>query len=257
MAVAVAPFDVVSAPKEYVPCALCGTAPTTVVTEQDRYGLPTRVVQCTRCSLRYLNPRMTKDAYAEFYQHGYRPLLQRVKPGLTLADIEGNQWEYAAALSNTVALHVARYAGGQLVDVGGSTGIVGRLFHARWGFWVNVVDPSPDELARARGCCTFHATAEDWQPERTYDVALLCRTIDHLLDPLGVLTKLRQCSTLLIVDAMDVDRWPANSRYKVDHPYAFTRATFHALVKAAGWQPVHEWHREGGRYTGLVCSPQE
>lgn len=255
MAPAVAPVDVTTAPTEYVGCALCGTRPTVVVATQDRYGLPTRVVRCVSCGLRFINPRMTPEAYAQFYQHGYRPLLAQLFQRTYTADsIQADQMQYARDLAQEVAPWMPR--GGTLVDVGGSTGIVARHFRDRFGLEPTVIDPAPDELARATGCHTICASAEDAVIPPS-DVALLCRTIDHLLDPLGVLVRLRRAAGVLVVDALDVDRWPERWRYKVDHPYAFTRKTFHKLIAAAGWHPVHTWTRRGGKYVGLVCSPQE
>lgn len=258
-----AAFDVRAQPTEAVACALCGTTPYTVVATQDRYGLPTRVVQCVSCRLRFQNPRMTKAAFGAFYQHGYRPLLEQHYARLgadapTLAAIEADQMTYAANLLREVEpVMVRRLIGrARLLDVGGSTGIVGRVFGKRWGFDVTVIDPSADELARAKGCATICGSAEDVTFPKA-DVALMCRTVDHLLDPVSVLARLRQAVRLLVIDAMDVDRWGDAHRYKVDHPYAFTRDTLRRLVEAAGWHIRHEWQRRHGQYVGLVCSPQE
>ena len=255
LAGALAAFDVTAQPQQYVACALCGTGPTTTVATRDRYGLPVRVVRCVRCGLQFQNPRMTEQGYAAFYRHGYRPLVAYATGReIPMAELEADQWGYAAQLANTVAPWMPE--GARLLDVGGSTGIVGRLFRARWGGDVTVIDPAPDELARARDCWTVCVSAEHAEFPVS-DVALLCRTIDHLLDPLGVLRRLREAASLLVVDAMDVGQWPERARYKVDHPYAFTAATFHKIVTAAGWQIRQVWQRQQGRYTGLVASPQE
>ena len=245
------------AEREVVACNLCGLDDATVIAERDRYGLETRIVQCKGCGLRYQNPRMTLEAYAEFYRGEYRALIERLmgRP-YPLAEIEADQWRYAADLTNAAARWLEPTAGGALLDIGGSTGIVGRLCRARWGHHVTVIDPSPEELARARDCRTICAPAESATFPRA-DVALMCRTVDHLLDPKGVLTRLARVARLLIVDAMDVDGWPENSRYKVDHPYAFTGQTLMAVVRAAGWRVRAQWRRRGNQYVGLVCSPQE
>lgn len=224
-----------------------------MVAERDRYGLPTRVVACRGCGLRYQTPRMTAADYAAFYRSGYRPLLETyLRRPYPLREIEAEQWTYAADLTNAVARWLAPGGGGALLDVGGSTGTVGRLCRARWGYAVTVIDPSPEELAQARDCATVCASAEavDFP---ACDVALLCRTVDHLLDPRGVLERLRTAARTLVVDAMHVDGWPAEARYKVDHPYAFTAPTLKAMVEAAGWQVRAQWWRRGTQYVGFVC----
>lgn len=240
-----------------VPCNLCGADDTTVVAERDRYGLPTRIVQCRGCGLRYINPRQTADEYAAFYQHGYRPLLERwLKRPYPLSEIETDQWRYAADTTSALARWLEPYAGGSVLDVGGSTGVVGRMCRARWGMTVTVVDPSADELARARDCQTICGSAETVDLP-TVDVALVCRTLDHLLDPLGVLRRLRACARLLVVDVNNVDGWPPDHRYKVDHPYAFTEQTLKAMVAAAGWTIQAQWRRRGPQYVGVVCRTEE
>jgi len=257
-------FDYAAHSMERVTCNQCGSLHDFVVASSDRYGLPATTVQCgvEGCELRYLNPRMTKAAYAEFYAKHYRPLLTALlgRP-YTLSDVRENQRKYATELVKDVASWVEPYPSAQLLDLGGSTGIVARAFLDRWGGDATVVDPCEAELRYADGCETIRASAEDvrFDPQ-TFDVILLCRTIEHLLDPKGVLTRAREWVTpdgFLVVDAMDVDHWNEASRYKVDHPYAFTQATLRRMVTSAGWRVRGSWIRRNGQYVGLVCSPQE
>lgn len=49
-----------------------GTERDSVLVEWDRYMIPHRMVMCERCLLMRANPRMTKEAYAEFYNNEYR-----------------------------------------------------------------------------------------------------------------------------------------------------------------------------------------
>lgn len=249
-------WDLDEWPVEAVACNLCGGTATTPIADHDRYGLPVTVVQCRSCELRYLNPRMTAAGYAAFYAHGYRPLFEAHRGApLTTAELETDQRIYGGSLAHIVASRLPAVR--SVLDVGGSTGIVGRAFRARWGCDVTVVDPSAVELARAEGCQQIHASAEAVETFPAVDLALLCRTVDHLLDPMGVLTRLARTSARLIVDAMHVEGWPASARYKIDHPYAFTAETFAAMVTASGWDIVQTWWRGGTRYVGHLCRPKE
>lgn len=260
MSATITEFDVSAWPVAEVPCNLCGGTEVSVVAEQDRYGLPTRIVACVACGLRFISPRMSAEGYAAFYAHGYRPLFERLigRP-YTLRDIEADQLRYAADLGRTVAGRIP--ATPRLLDLGGSTGIVARHFRQMFGGTATVVEPCADELARATGCVPIHGSAETVTfPPASVDVVLLCRTVDHLLDPKGVLQRAREWiapSGVLVVDAMDVEAWPEQARYKVDHPYAFTADTLRALVEAAGWTVQQAWTRQQQRYVGLVCGPKE
>lgn len=244
---------------ELTRCNLCGLDDTEPAATKDRYGLPVTVVQCNGCGLRYLNPRMSPSRYMAFYRHEYRALLKSHEIDESIDSIEADQWEYAVELSSEVGRYMPKE--GRLLDLGGSTGIVGRLMMARFGGTLTVVDPSREELARARDCRTVQSLAEAVEfPLGSFEAVLLCRTIDHLTDPAGVLHKIRQWLVpggVLIVDAMDVDYWPVAHRYKVDHPYAFTDATLRAMVAdRAGFVIRSSWTRRNGKYVGLICSKE-
>lgn len=60
-------------PTEETKC-FCGIEPArdSVIVERDRYTIPHRMVMCENCLLIRANPRMTKEAYAEFYKNEYR-----------------------------------------------------------------------------------------------------------------------------------------------------------------------------------------
>lgn len=238
-----------------MPCAACGATTGSVLTTQDRYGLPARFLACA-CGLRYLSPRMTPEGYAAFYRDGYRALVAQIfgKP-FSLQEMAGEQWVYAIALANTIAPWFP--VGSTLLDVGGSTGIVGRHFKSRWGYDVTVIDPSPDELALARDCATICGGVETVETLPTVDVALLCRTMEHLLEPYVVLRRLRAVAQVLIVDARDTDVWDARGRYQIDHPYAWTRPSLLRALDDTGWRPRQSWTRSRGKYFGYLCDRKE
>ena len=56
---------------ESVSC-FCGSTDSKPVTSHDRYGFEHRMVLCKSCGIIYANPRMTEDAYRQFYEHEYR-----------------------------------------------------------------------------------------------------------------------------------------------------------------------------------------
>jgi len=59
---------------EDVPCCVCGGENFELLSEKDRYGLYVPVVICKDCGLIQTNPRMTQDAYNQFYELEYRKL---------------------------------------------------------------------------------------------------------------------------------------------------------------------------------------
>lgn len=249
-------FDYATAEKETVACNLCGGYETKVVATTDRYGLDVTTVRCVGCGLRYQNPRLTAEASAAFYADGYRPLLSKFyQRAITPESIESDQWTYAAQVSSLLEPYVKR--GGTVLDIGGSTGIVAQMFHIRYGTDAIVIDPAVSEIARVRGSRVVQASAEDLPDLPPADLALMCRTVDHLRDPRGVLEKLRASCQMLFIDAVNVDASPREKRYKLDHPYAFTPKTLAAMVEKAGWQIHKTWVRHAMASFCYLCVPRK
>lgn len=59
---------------EEVPCCVCGGRNFELLSEKDRYGLYVLVAICKDCGLIQTNPRMTQEAYNQFYDIEYRKL---------------------------------------------------------------------------------------------------------------------------------------------------------------------------------------
>ena len=58
-------------PREAVSC-FCGAGEGVQIREIDRYGIPHRLVVCEECALIRATPRMTREAYCQFYNNEYR-----------------------------------------------------------------------------------------------------------------------------------------------------------------------------------------
>ncbi|MGH3868625.1 MAG: class I SAM-dependent methyltransferase [Pseudonocardiaceae bacterium] len=241
-------------------CNLCGVPGRAVeAAKRDRYGYPATFVVCQRCGLGYLCPQLSATQYAHFYSEVYRPLVSAYHGRRIDAEtVQLDQRDYATGLA-AFLLPLLPSAPRTILDVGGSTGAVSRVLAARLPARVTVLDPSPDELAvaRAAGMETVAGLVEDFDPgERSWDLVLLCQTIDHLLDVRGTLVALRQMIAgggRAFVDIVDVDvllrRTGSIERVvKIDHPYYLTRPTAMALFTLTGFTIVaerltHDGHR--------------
>ena len=130
---------------------------------------------------------------------------------------------------------------------------------------VSVLDPAPAELAIAHeaGLETIAGFIEDFDPGgRTWDLVLLCQTIDHLTDANAALATLRRLTApagRAYVDIVDVDILlrrigRVEGVAKIDHPYYFTRATAAALFHLTGFSIVAERLSDDG-HRGFVLAP--
>lgn len=248
-------------------CNLCEArgAALIAVARRDRYGYAARFVVCARCGLGWLSPRMTAASYAAFYRGVYRPLVSAFHGRrIDAATLRSEQHDYATELAAFLAPLLERRPR-SILDVGGSTGVVAGVLAARLNARATVLDPAPDELAvaRAAGMETIAGFAEQLDPgPRTWDLVLLCQTIDHLLDVRGTLAALRRMTATggrAFVDILDVDLMLQRAGaiehvVKIDHPYYLARLTAAAFFARAGYTIVAERVSADG-HRGFLLAP--
>jgi SAM-dependent methyltransferase len=248
-------------------CNLCGGERLVEVARSDRYAFDQRAVLCARCGLGFLAPRLTAQEYAGFYERIYRPLVSAYH-GRTIdaVTVQDDQHGYAAELVAFLRASLPS-APGSILDVGGSTGLVAGAVRDALGGAITVLDPAPDELAvaAAAGMETIEGFAEDLDAAgRTWDLVLLCQTIDHLLDVRATLATLRAATSPrghAFVDVLDLGyavaaKGTIEGAVKVDHPFYLTRDTAAGYFDQAGFAVVAERLSDDGHW-GFLLAPAE
>lgn len=260
-------FDYEAQPKESVcACPVCGGTSSESLDCPDRYGLDLQPTICTDCGMLYAGERMAPDSYAEFYQRWYRPLVSSYSNRLVDADyIDQSACVYAGVVADAAAAFLSAPYRRTLLDVGGSTGAFARTLRDRWQYECTVLDPAPDELVKAAdsGLEAIAGLAEDFEPAgRTWDVVAMVQTVDHLLNPLAVLRKLRQCLSphgVLVIDFVDYRTFARKhglaTSLKVDHPLYFTPATAGCLLVRTGFEPLRCSATSDERHFIYTCRP--
>lgn len=249
------------------PCNLCGSAQRIELSHTDRYGYPAVFNVCARCGLGMISPRLTSDEYARFYESVYRPLVSAYHGRRIDAEtVQEDQREYTAELAGFLRRNLPGTPK-TLMDIGGSTGVVAQILREELGCECTVLDPAPDELAVAAelGMETIEGFAEDYDPgERSWDLVLLCQTIDHLLDVRATLEAMRRMMGSdghAFVDILDVGfmmrrRGSIEGAIKIDHPYYLTRDTALAYFALCGMVPIAEHTSHNGHW-GFVLQAGE
>jgi SAM-dependent methyltransferase len=266
-------FDPSKLSQEYfAACDLCGWKVFRTISRVDRYGFPGIYQMCEGCGLIFQNPHPTKEAYAEFYQKWYRPLITAYwGEAIDAKTVQADQGRYAEWLISFLRPFIKDPIE-LAVDLGGSTGVIAQAFQGSFGGRCIVVDPAPEELAEAASFHLEHeqALAEDWDPYgRKFDVILLCRSIDHLLSISKVLNKVASAlkqGGYFFVDFVDFSATAETmSDYreilKLDHVYYNSDDTLRSYLNAAGFEVVASdftVHQPAllTRYTGQITLPR-
>lgn len=260
-------FNYAAQPKQAVErCNLCGETGFVQISQRDRYGYPAAAFACNRCGLVFLNPRLTAQAYGDFYASVYRPLVSAYHGRIIDAkSIQGEQREYATERAEFAAPFLqAGGVGKTLLDIGGSTGIVASHFAEHFGYTGTVLDPSAEELkeAEARGLATTNGLIElaDFGSKK-FDLVLLCQTIDHLLDIALTLNKVYgwlMSSGLFFVDIVDfragyLRNWSVAETIKTDHPYYLTQESMEAYLRRAGFEVLRKAYAADNLHISYLC----
>ena len=261
-------YDYDAQPKEAVAaCNLCGAAAFVVLAHRDRYGCAAQAHACARCGLVFLNPRMTADAYAQFYDGVYRPLVSAFHGRqIDAKTIQAEQRDYAIERADFIRPFVAGHGLRSMLDIGGSTGIVSHHFAREFALEAVVIDPAPLEVDEARrlGLETITGLVERHDfGSRRFDVVIVCQTVDHLLDINSVLARVRDLLDqrgILFIDIVDfraayLRNWSVEDAIKIDHPYYLTQDTMTAFLRRAGFDVLRVDYAADHLHVGYVCRP--
>jgi 2-polyprenyl-3-methyl-5-hydroxy-6-metoxy-1,4-benzoquinol methylase len=261
-------YDYASQPRDAVTtCNLCRGTLFVGITHRDRYGYPAQAQACCACGLVCLSPRMTAEAYSRFYDGVYRPLVSAFHGRLIDSKtIQAEQREYAQERAELLRPFLGGAGLKTLLDIGGSTGVVAHHLAQEFGLSATLIDPAPLELEEARrlGLETITGLVEQYEfGYRTFDVVVICQTVDHLLDISGTLARVRHLLSgngLLFIDIVDfraayLRGWSVEDAIKIDHPYYLTPETMSAYLKRAAFEVMRHDYAADHLHISYVCAP--
>jgi SAM-dependent methyltransferase len=228
-------------------CPFCSNTHTLEIAQRDRYGFKVSSLLCRDCGLIYLNPRLGIEEYGDFYTNEYRKLVSNYWRRPINADMDCE--EYGEALVQFLENYFASFSGLKTMDIGGSSGGVATVLKDRLGLEITVCDPNKAELQKAidRGLAGIWGSIEDLGLHGEWEMVLMCRTVDHLFDPVKTLNL---CWDMLVPDGwmyVDMVDWLCVARsegivnsFHLDHPFNFTEKSFLGMLKHCGFEVVAE-----------------
>jgi SAM-dependent methyltransferase len=226
-----------------------------------------RLVDCVRCGLRYVSPRLPPDEYAAQYDQAYFCSPDSLRRGYE--DYAGERASILATFRRRLARiqrHAPALPGGRYLDVGCALGYALEVA-ADAGMLAHGVDVSPFAVAqaRARGLAVERGGVE--AAERTFTAAGPLRlvtswdVIEHLPDPrahLAALARMMEPGGVLSIITPDRDsvtarllgpRWVEYQKPE-EHIYFFRRGDLEALLLESGFDVLDR--TTAGKYVPIA-----
>lgn len=233
------------------PCDLCGSGSYFVLAKKAKGNLSTKTCLCKNCGMIFLNPRMSKGDYDDYYKNFYRFHRAELK-GKGVGEDEGVEANFNGAKKFGKAW-AGEYGklmlSGLTVDVGSSTGgILYGLREARLDIEILGIEPSlaESQYAEKMGIKTINCLFEDYKGELGRPVSnIFCvQSLNHLLSPSKFLEWSRDNlgeGGRLFLAVKDFGfqcrrSGSIESSVQIDHPYMFTPESLKLFVESRGFK---------------------
>lgn len=237
-----------------IPCNLCDASDVEVIGDRDRDGHPLRTTICRRCGLVWSNPRPGEDEVRKYYSTEYR------------LDYKGQATPSLRQVARSARGAVNRYRslspylreGARILDAGAGGGEVVYVLR-QLGFDASGLEPDERYARHARevlGVPVATGFVQDAEfPAGHFDVVTMYHALEHVEDPLAILTRLRGWTAeggVLLIEVPNVEAtcMSPSRRFHFAHFYNFNRQTLEGLGRRAGFEPIEtKTSSDGGNLT--------
>lgn len=211
------------------------------------YWRRTRAVACVNCGLMCLNPRWTDAEYGLYYEACY---YDQYQPSVGTAQGPSVPRSERAATILRLAGGVSRSQGSVRVleiGCGAGTNVIAMMASRPSGLYVGLEPDVAMCAALARQCPqltvipgTVSSASSQLQDIAPFDFVILSHVLEHFADPVEALRTVRSLLAPeghMICLVPDVGALaPFHDQFTVPHTHYFTRRTFDAVLKRAGFQ---------------------
>jgi SAM-dependent methyltransferase len=236
---------------ERVACNLCGEDRANKIFQAEGYWL----VRCSGCGLAYINPRLTAGARGEVYDDDY------IRGHTGGEELDGDfVWTVDPTSWEATRLRYATrgITNGRLLEIGCATGkFLSAVQQKGWEIWgVEFNRHAACAAAKRLGSTVLAGGFEEAQlPERHFDVICLFHVIEHMIDPLATVRKIRgllRQNGRILLECPDFGSGNARKlgpRWRMvipkEHLYYFDECSLRRLLEQAGFR-VEKVQRCGG-----------
>lgn len=234
---------------EESPCPVCTTIDFDPLSRKDRYGLYLQVVVCRGCGLVQTSPRMTQEAFHEFYNTEYRPMYGGTcGPGEEFFQSQFARGRRIHRFLDSAGLF-RQPTGKTVLEIGCGAGGVLEYFRKQ-GCKVYGVDLGQEfcEYGRQRHGLDLHfGTIDDVNPAARPDLIIYSHVLEHIP---AIRTELEKVHRLLPDDGIVYVEVPGilylHRSYRMDflrylqnaHVYHFTLTSLTNLMSGSGFRRI-------------------
>jgi SAM-dependent methyltransferase len=229
-------------------CPNCRGQDFTLLSTQERSGLPTSVVICRDCALVFTNPRPDADALDDHYAQDYREIERGDIPDIhrIMFDLQKNKAAGIAAFLTQADLSIP--GGASVTDIGcGEGGLLAGLAEQSQ-IYVCGYELNKAATAYGRTQRMDIRTAYFDGTDEAYDYVILEQTLEHLPDPASLLSAVarnQKPGGVLYIGVPGILAYPQNYEnnflqyLQYGHLFHFTLHTLERLVVPFGYRLAH------------------
>jgi len=219
-------------------CPLCGRSENSFFDQRTFRGEPVSNRICNTCGLVYQSPRMTTEELDAFYARNYRELYQGGE-GPSSDDL-AIQRKRAQVLFDFTHMHLSVVT--RHLDIGCSAGSLLVRFKDAYACQSTGIEPGVayQNHAKNRGLTVYPTLDETKATEELrFDLVSMAHVLEHLPDPVGYLTALRE--DVLDPDGhllLEVPNLFAHDCFEVAHLVSYSPHMLSQTLSKAGFKTL-------------------
>jgi len=232
-------------------CPLCDGSVSLPFTRADRHDLGLNVVMCERCGMGMISPRPESAWFDQFYRNDFWPVYigSRFKD-LDDMYVQDQCTERSRQIFEAIAPTLRSSSPKNYLDIGCGQGAMLVEFRKRYPTATCVgVEPSPDAAAFCFHRHGLKVEARPWDSLPTdaapgpFDLITLIHVLEHVLDPVGVLTQAvdrLSRNGLIYIEVPDLlsERWSGKDFFHIAHIWYFHEIALRNLFLRCGLELV-------------------
>ena len=248
---------------ESVCCIICDGNDLDKISDSGQFNLPTHVCICKNCGLSFLSPRWTEKKYLDFYRNDYDKLYRpNVITKQYTTSPEKDPYSYYPILKRLQDQDLITEKTKKVLDIGSGSGQKLALFkNVEPIEELYAIEPSKNCFPQLESRNIKVITDDihtDWvqQYKNTFDLIIMRHVLEHFMNPLEVLKKLRETLSpngiiyIAVPNSLILEnRQLFKSYFRVVHTYYFNKLSMKNLVHKAGFEILEM--KEGDDLHGL------